>query len=265
MIKEFAPAKINLSLHITGKRADGYHTLNSIIAFADIGDEIILEPAKEFSFEVEGPKELENDNNLVVKAVHLMAEKYNRKPDFKITLMKNLPIASGIGGGSADAAATLRAIKKHWNVNDDLTDIAIKLGADVPVCLMNKSHYVTGIGEKLEPVTIPPMHILLVNPGKACSTAEVFSKFPATYKPEQPAPKNIDLKKLENDLTAAACEIVPEIKDILKTLNDHSPIARLSGSGATCFALFENAADAEKAAQKIQNPNWWIKTGKLIS
>lgn len=269
MIREFAPAKINLSLHITGKRTDGYHTLNSIIAFTDIGDEVILEPADGFFFKVEGPKDIENENNLVVKAARLMAEKFGKDLNCKITLVKNLPIASGIGGGSADAAATLRAFSKFWGIDEDISDIALKLGADVPVCLKTKAQYVTGIGENLQDIQIPAFSIILINPNISCATANVFSKFKQSYKSEMPAPQKIDLRFLqtqENDLTTAACEIVPQIENILKILKN-AQLARLSGSGATCYGLFENAGNAQTAAEKIQqeNPNWWVKVGKLIS
>lgn len=273
MITEFAPAKINLSLHVTGKRPDFYHTLDSLIVFADIGDEIEIAHAPEFTFQIKGPfaQGLENNSNLAVKAARMMAEKFGKDLNIALTLTKNLPVAAGIGGGSSDAAATLRALQKHWDITEDIADIALKLGADVPVCLKNKPQRVRGIGEKLEPFACPPLNILLINPQKPCSTKDVFVHFKNAFKEEIQIPETVDiafLKTLDNDLTEAAAQIVPNIKNILEILEQQKKCAltRLSGSGATCFGLFDTPQDAQTAAKAVQkeNPDWWIKAGKIL-
>jgi 4-diphosphocytidyl-2-C-methyl-D-erythritol kinase len=184
MIVEFAPAKINLYLHITGRREDGYHDLDSLVAFAGVSDEIRLEASEAFSFVVEGPQgaHLNGEpaaDNLVVKAARSFAELTGKKLNVKLTLIKNLPVASGIGGGSSDAAATLRALAKHWGIaltDPRLLKAAAHHGQDVPVCLTTESNYITATGT-VPAHDIPYADILLINPNKPLSTPDVYKNY----------------------------------------------------------------------------------------
>lgn len=285
----FAPAKINLFLHVTGKTDNNYHTLDSLINFADIGDEITIEPASQFSFDIDGPyagyfnadaqKSTDESTNLVVKAVFAMAQKFERLPDFKITLTKNLPIASGMGGGSSNAAATIWGLLEWWNIptnTDDLPELFLKLGADVPVCYYSQPARMQGIGDLVTPVPdMPELDILLINPGKPCPTEKVFAGITPPYSEKITFPPHFKsthaliefLSHQRNDLTPAASNIVSEINEILPLIQKQKgcALARLSGSGATCFGIFENADTAKEAEIKIreQNPDWWIRTGTL--
>jgi 4-diphosphocytidyl-2-C-methyl-D-erythritol kinase len=285
----FAPAKINLYLHVTGKTDGNYHTLDSLVNFADIGDEITIEPASQFSFDINGPyagyfnadaqKANDKSTNLVVRTVFALAKKFEKLPDFKITLTKNLPLASGMGGGSSNAAATIWGLLEWWNIptdTDDLPDLFVKLSADVPVCYYSQPARMQGIGEFITPVPdMPELDILLVNPGKPCPTDKVFADvkppysndiiFPAHFKS---ADQLIEfLAEQRNDLTAPASNIVSEIDEMLALLQKQSGcrLARLSGSGATCFGIFDNAAAAKLAEKtlKKQNPDWWVRAGTL--
>lgn len=284
-----APAKINLYLHVTGKRADGYHLLDSLVSFADIGDMLSIAPATCFSFHVKGPyapnftaQDLDpslSSGNLVVKAVRALSEITGRTPAFKITLTKNIPLESGLGGGSSDAATCLRGLMKLWNITPDapfLNELMLNLGADVPVCLSCKSAYMRGIGEEISPLThMPEIPILLVWPGKGHSTKSIFKHYTAAYKSGIAAPKGFDttdmlidfLSKTGNDLYEAASHITPDIKQVLDLLNrqDGALLSRMSGSGTSSFALFKNEKTAKTAAQNIlqSHPEWWIRTGWL--
>ena len=280
MIDEFAPAKLNLYLHITGRRADGYHDLDSLVAFAGIGDKIQLEPSETFEFKIEGPqaaalKDEPIDDNLVVKAAISLAELTGKKLNLKLTLVKNLPSASGIGGGSSDAAATLRALAKHWgiSINDPLLlKAALLHGQDVPVCLETKNNYITASGTEKGP-SLPYADIVLINPNKALPTADVYK----TYKDGAPAfsamaqlqeaPKDlgaliVELKKRHNDLYEPATHLMPDIGHILDKLGpeDGCLFAQMSGSGATCFGIFSDRNSARNAAASLMahNPNWWV-------
>ncbi len=285
----FAPAKINLYLHVTGRLDNGYHTLDSLIAFADIGDSIEIEPAQDFQFRVRGvyaekfsPKELDaspNSSNLAVQAAWSLARTAQKTLNARITLTKNLPLASGIGGGSSDAAAVMWGLCEWWNIPRNapyLPGLMANLGADVPVCFSCKPARVRGIGDVLDPA--PPIGetaVVLVNPGKPCPTPKVFAQYTGGYREPQALPASLEnfkdlvafLKANDNDLQVPACEIEPEIETVLKALNAQKScaFARMTGSGATCFGLFKNEMAVQKAAKAIavKNPGWWVKSGWL--
>ncbi|MCB1531880.1 MAG: 4-(cytidine 5'-diphospho)-2-C-methyl-D-erythritol kinase [Alphaproteobacteria bacterium] len=285
----FAPAKINLYLHVTGRLDNGYHSLDSLVAFADIGDQLRIEPAQDFEFEINGPyarmlgpKEQDaspHSGNLVVQAAWALARAAQKVPNVKATLTKNLPIASGLGGGSSDAAAMLWGLLEWWELSTQahyLPGLMARIGADIPVCLPCKPARMRGIGDILDPA--PPMGeapIVLVNPAKACLTADVFRHYSGTYKEPHTLPDSLlDFKNLiaflktqENDLYEPACAVVPEIRNVMNALEAQKgcALARLSGSGATCFGLFEDEANAQDAARSIaeENPDWWVKVGWL--
>lgn len=283
MLQISAPAKINLYLHITGRRNDGYHLLDSLAVFSNIGDVLKLEPAGEFSFHLEGPKQevlAEEKENLVVKAANLMAMEFNRKLKFKLTLVKNLPIASGLGGGSSDAAATIKIIAEYWgipNTDKTLFYIAEKVGQDVPCCLYRNSCYFRGTGAEFDPAPIiPHTDIVLVNPNKELSTPLVFKEYRTMRLPFsipdrlKTSPKtSIELARMlherSNDLTIVASKILPDIKEVLDEISASKDcqLARMSGSGATCFGIFPNRSSARKAAAEIyeKHPDWWVVPG----
>jgi 4-diphosphocytidyl-2-C-methyl-D-erythritol kinase len=274
---ERACAKVNLFLHVTGKRADGYHLLDSLVVFAEIGDVLYAEPAETLSLTVDGPfaTELANEpNNLVLRAARALA---TPGAGAHLALTKNLPVASGIGGGSADAAATLRLLRQRWNLaepDDALAKIALGLGADVPVCLASRPARMSGIGERLAPAPLlPPCGIILANPGVAVSTADVFRarrgawSSPATLPSRwtDAAAMAADLRTLRNDLEPPAVALQPIIGEVLATLATlpGCHLARMSGSGATCFALFDDASAAAHAAEQVRRPGWWCWGGAL--
>lgn len=284
----FAPAKINLFLHITGKRNDGYHNIESLISFADIGDYITLSTSKTPEFSVEGPfaaglSEQEKDSgpqskNIVMKALWGLSRLYKRPPEFHVHLMKNLPIAAGIGGGSADAAALIWGIIKQWGKppdQDELQKFMLELGADVPVCYQCDNTFVQGIGESISPVNyFPEIPVVLINPLKPCATGAVFKTFDGKFSSSITMPQDPSLDEFldfiaqqHNDLEKPACALVEDITNILNALNytEGCRLARMSGSGATCFGLFDTTAHSENAADiiKQENPDWWVKSGIL--
>lgn len=280
-----APAKLNLYLHVTGRRPDGYHLLDSLVAFSDIGDRLSVAPAPRLSLEVTGrfaPDLAQEDQrkNLVWRAAEALAARLGRAPDVALTLEKHLPVASGIGGGSSDAAAALKALAAHWQAALDekaLWTLAAELGADVPVCVVARASFFGGIGDEVVPAPVlPPAPLLLVNPGIALPTASVFRarhgafSSPARFaaRPASVGELAALLEERHNDLTAAAIGIVPAIGDVLARLaaQQGALLARMSGSGATCFALFETTAAAEAAAASLasEQPRWWIAAGKLV-
>ena len=250
-----APAKLNLYLYVLGKRDDGYHDLESLVAFADIGDEIVIESAAAFSCSIAGEfaQQLDSENNSLIDAARWLAERLGRELDVRISLVKNLPVAAGIGGGSSDAAAVIRGLLQHWDEEDRLEELiaaSFALGADVPVCLYGKPAMVRGAGDVFEPYDVEPMFAVLVNPLVPCSTAAVFGVYQGSG----------DLSGERNDLQKAAVEIVPEILDVLETLSG-AEYARMSGSGATCFGVYETRTGAQNAAAEIarEHPEWWVR------
>jgi 4-diphosphocytidyl-2-C-methyl-D-erythritol kinase len=280
-----APAKLNLYLHVVGRRADGYHLLDSLVAFADIADEIIASPAPALSLDIAGPfaGALAGDGraNLVWRAASLLAERLGRSPGAALTLVKHLPVAAGIGGGSSDAAATLRALIELWQARlppAALYDIATALGADVPVCLAPSASWLGGIGERVEAApALPPVALVLAHPGIALPTADVFRRRSGPYSqaarfdaaPGDAAQLAALLAARRNDLTAAAIDLVPAIGDVLALLQatQGALVARMSGSGATCFALYAHADEAIAAAASVQEarPRWWARAGTLAA
>ncbi|SMR81831.1 4-diphosphocytidyl-2-C-methyl-D-erythritol kinase [Aliiroseovarius halocynthiae] len=271
--KVFAPAKVNLTLHVTGQRRDGYHLLDSLVVFADVGDRITVMPADQNRLEVIGPraKGVPTDGtNLVARAANLFGVPVH------IVLSKHLPAAAGIGGGSSDAAATILALSDM--VGDTrLPEGVADLGADVRVCLMRQAARMRGIGEDVAPCPgLPPLYAVLANPGVDVPTPEVFQAL--ENKQNQPLPKRIPqgmktgpfidwLATQRNDLEAPAIARSPVIQEVLKTLSDLPGVrlARMSGSGATCFALFEteDAAQAGATALTQSQPDWWVEAAKL--
>jgi 4-diphosphocytidyl-2-C-methyl-D-erythritol kinase len=291
MLIEEGRAKVNLTLRVVGRRTDGYHELESVVAFADCADRLSLAPGTALDLTMSGPLAQacgETSDNLVLKAAHLLGE---RVPGLKIgrfTLDKVLPVAAGIGGGSADAAAALRLLAQLNGLaldDERLRDVAIATGADVPVCLTSRACDMTGVGETLLPLSLPIMPCVLVNPRVAVATRDVFAALGlrngellvgatdvirATAWPEQGASVEDWVEVLaagSNDLEAPAMRIQPVIGEVIAALSatDGAWLARMSGSGATCFAIFENTADAQRAAQKIQldHPQWWVHAGVL--
>jgi 4-diphosphocytidyl-2-C-methyl-D-erythritol kinase len=289
MQKVFAPAKINLYLHVTGKRADGYHELDSLIGFVDIGDEVRIAGADDFDFEITGPfasalqgRDIDagpESRNLVVRAVWGLSRLAGKAPRFKVTLEKNLPLGAGIGGGSADSAAVLWGLLEHWSLPatlEGLNDLMLSLGADVPVCFACETMRVTGIGERLERIpALPEMPVVLVYPGKGCNTKTVFGRFQGEFKGVGALPASFDssaqlidfLEGSENMLTQAALAIVPEIENALRALRGQNGclLSRMSGSGAACFGLFNDMEQAQAAALELaaKNPDWWVQSGWL--
>lgn len=280
-----APAKINLYLHVTGKRPDGYHLLDSLIAFAGIQDRVSVAPADGVSLTIEGPygddlKGTQADN-LVLRAARHLGAAAGTEAGADIRLDKRLPVASGIGGGSADAAAALTGLSELWGVDGaggpDLEKLALDLGADVPACLFGSAAFIGGIGEEIaRSPALPPAWLVLVNPGAALSTPEVYAAREGEF--SQPArfddaPESAQaladiLAGRGNDLTAAAIRLRPAIGDVLKALEaaDECLLARMSGSGATCFGLFDDAGGAARAAAMISqgHPEWWVRAAPLL-
>ena len=258
-----APAKVNLSLHITGRRDDGYHLLNSIMAFTDFGDRMILTPAQDYRLSLTGPfaDGLGIKNNLINKAVSLWQDLSGDPVPYHITLEKNLPVAAGLGGGSSDAATLLNYLNKDQSL--PLLPAALSLGAEMPVCLYGHAARVQGIGENVQDFSMPEIPVMLVNPGQACPTLSVFDLYRKQAKPFSNEP----FQPHHNDLLDAATTLIPDIRDILNHMFCLSGcnVSGMSGSGATCYALFDNETSRDKAAAAWRDlrPNDWVQTGRL--
>jgi len=281
-----APAKINLFLHVGDKRSDGYHALESLIVFAETSDRIEITPAPDLKLKITGPfaKALIRDSdNLVLKAARMLQAKYPHEGQgAHIALEKNLPLASGLGGGSADAAATLRGLNGLWRLElpeDELLAIAAEIGSDVPACLLSSPCWMEGRGERVTKLaTMPPFELVLVNPGVAVPTGPVFAALNARSGVGAMAPPPVLASVWElvayladagNDLEAPAGRFVPVIEDVLSALG-HEPacvLAQMSGSGATCFGLFDGPIYAAGAAERIaqEHPNWWVKSTRIAA
>ena len=274
-----AYAKVNLTLEIKGRRDDGYHELESLVAFADFGDQLVCRSAEGISLTCEGPfaATLDSGGNLVEKAAAAYAEAFGEE-GAAFHLIKRLPVAAGLGGGSADAAAVLRLLRNANGVPRDilsLVPLARRIGADVPCCLISHATIMTGIGEQLHPLSpFPPIPAVLVNPMQPLATRDVFRKLnarsPANTTDRLTLPVFETLGDLftyaqarRNDLEAPARALLPVIGEILASLSALPGVrlARLSGSGPTCFALFENPLDAQNAANQILDghPGWWVQ------
>jgi 4-diphosphocytidyl-2-C-methyl-D-erythritol kinase len=275
----FAPAKINLHLHVVGRRADGYHLLDSLVVFAGIGDRLTVSPAGRLTLSITGPfaAGLEaGADNLVLRAARALAEEAGINPTGALALEKNLPVASGIGGGSADAAAALRLLCRFWGLDPSLPDqLAGALGADVPVCVAGVPALMSGIGEILAPAPVlPDVGIVLVNPGVAIATPAVFRTRSAAFSDPAHFPARgwtdaealaTTLHTTRNDLELPARQLAPAIDDVLDALatTANCLLARMSGSGATCFGLFPHPAAARAAAGSINRDGWWVWGGAL--
>lgn len=275
-MRVFAPAKVNLALHVTGRRADGYHLLDSVVVFADIGDWLDLAPSDALSLTVAGPRAAgvpADRRNLIWRA----AEAFSPGKGAAITLEKHLPHAGGIGGGSADAAAALRGLSALWGV--DLPDDAavLALGADVPVCLFGRPARMSGIGERVSALPpLPPVWIVLANPGVEVPTGPVFGALATPDNPPLPeippggwpdAAALADwLCRARNDLEPAARAQVAAIGPVIDALQAQPGclMARMSGSGGTCFGLFAAEAAAREAAMALSgHPGWWVQAGAV--
>jgi 4-diphosphocytidyl-2-C-methyl-D-erythritol kinase len=283
-LSRLAPAKINLFLHVTGRRPAqgpqaGYHEIESLVVFAQDAvacDRIAVAASDTLSLTIDGPQgaalAADHDDNLALRAARLL-QAMNGK-GASIALTKILPVASGIGGGSADAAAALHALRALWQIevdDDTLARMAAQLGADVPVCLHGRAAMMTGIGEQIAPLPpLPPFWLVLANPGVALATRDVFSalagrlgpSLPLERRPDSAADLAILLRARRNDLEAPARFLAPEIDPVLAALKAQNGclLARLSGSGATCFGLFAEKRDADFAARNLARayPKWWV-------
>ena len=281
-LADVAPAKVNLTLHVLGRRADGYHEIESLVAFADIGDRLTFVPGDALALDVSGPTAQAagaGADNLVLKAARALAERVDGLRLGRFDLDKQLPVAAGLGGGSSDAAAALRLLARVNDLSLDderVREAARATGADVPVCLDPKARMMRGIGEVLsDPFALPELPAVLVNPGVAVPTKDVFAALAA---PPLTAPAqaedffaiNADAAALmsilaarRNDLEIPAIKLQAVIADVLEALqaSPHCLLARMSGSGATCFALFGSAGAAQEVAQRLQadHPGWWVR------
>ncbi|MBN2907526.1 MAG: 4-(cytidine 5'-diphospho)-2-C-methyl-D-erythritol kinase [Rhodobacteraceae bacterium] len=270
-VEAFAPAKINLTLHVTGQRADGYHLLDSLVVFADVGDRLSLAPADDLTLTVTGPRAEgvpTDGRNLVLRAAAL----FGAGRGAAITLDKHLPAAAGIGGGSSDAAAALRGLAGLWGVALPDADRVLTLGADVPVCLAPRALRMRGVGEEItEGPDLPPMGLVLVNPGVEVPTPVVFKALTRKDNPAMPHPPGWStaavmahwLTAQRNDLEGPARAAAPVIGDVLDAISATPGclLARMSGSGATCFGIYDTRAEAETAAAAIRTtaPTWWVE------
>ncbi len=279
-----APAKINLYLHLLGRRDDGYHVVDSLIVFLDLADTVSVSLADGLSLRLSGPcaTALEGTgDNLVLEAARALAEAGGCRAGAAIELTKRVPVAAGLGGGSADAAAALLALAALWGLEipaQELADIALGLGADVPVCLDSRPAFVGGIGEEIEPApSLPPVWVTLVNPGKALATKDVFAAHGGgftrpgrfTTSLEDAGALANQLAPLGNDLTAAAGALAPEIGEVLEEIeaSEGCLLVRMSGRGATCFGLYADEAGATAGAGAIlcAHPDWRVDVARLIA
>ncbi len=277
-----APAKVNLTLHITGQREDGYHLLDSLVVFGGAADRLIFEQASHLHLSVTGPFAdglRQEPDNLIVRAARLLAKELKLPAHAIMTLEKHLPISAGIGGGSSDAAAALLGLLRLWErtIKDEkLRAIALRLGADVPICLEGNCLRAEGIGDQVQPGPRMPrdLGLVLVNPRMPISTPDIFKRLRRKDNaPMGPVPSAfLSAKALadwladqRNDLEMPAMEQAPVIETVLQSLNDDGDclFARMSGSGATCFGLFASIKHAEYAARRLSftHPNWWVSHG----
>lgn len=290
-LEESARAKVNLTLRVIGRRADGYHDLDSVVAFADCADELTLTPGDDLVLTASGPRAQEcgdNADNLVIKAARLLGEKIDGLTFGTFALDKHLPVAAGIGGGSADAAAALRLLMRanHLEADDPrVMDVARLTGADVPVCMRSHACVMTGVGDNLLPLSLPRLPCVMVNPRVPVATKDVFQRLGLKSGQLRVGPADVlrarawpadgasisdwiaAISAGTNDLEAPALKVEPVIGDVLAALGATTGVrlARMSGSGATCFALFDNDTDAQRAADVIQlaHPLWWVHAGAL--
>jgi 4-diphosphocytidyl-2-C-methyl-D-erythritol kinase len=285
-VEAAAPAKVNLYLHVLGRRADGRHSLDGLVAFAGVGDTVTVTAtdAPAPSLRITGPmakRTPAGPDNLVLRAASELARRVGRAPGVAIALVKRLPVAAGLGGGSSDAAASLKALAALWGLDSDddrVVDVGRGLGSDVPVCLFARPAYLGGAGEIVEAgPRMPPVWLVLANPGCAVSTAAVYAaregpfSTPARLEraPQDAAELSRMLAARRNDLAAPARSLAPAIDEVLTALEGRpgALLARVTGSGATCFALFARRARAEAAASELARtrPAWWVRAAPLLS
>jgi 4-diphosphocytidyl-2-C-methyl-D-erythritol kinase len=289
--RQQAPAKVNLFLHVTGKRDDGYHLLESLVCFTATGDLLTgeLRDDGKVTLSITGPMAAnlsldDTNDNLVIRAARMLQDASGTKQGADLILDKRLPVASGIGGGSADAAAAIRLLCEMWKLDLDggtLSRIALSLGADVPVCLHGKTCVMSGIGEEITEIPdLPPVPVVLINPGKAVSTPDIFkaradegfsdaNAWDTKQVFQSGAALADALSECGNDLTLPATGILPEICDVMNALarEEGCLLARMSGSGATCFGIYDTTEQAERAAHAIaaQNSDWWISPTHILT
>jgi 4-diphosphocytidyl-2-C-methyl-D-erythritol kinase len=291
VLSDQARAKVNLTLRVNGRRADGYHDLESVVAFADCADGLTLSPGPDLELKMSGPLAQacgETSDNLVLKAAHLLAERVPNMKTGSFSLDKALPVAAGIGGGSADAAAALRLLAQlnGFALGDRrLVEVAQLTGADVPVCVNSLACVMSGVGETLQPLSLPTMPCVMVNPRLPVATKDVFKALGLRNGellvgaadvllqdrwPDAKASLEDWVEALaasSNDLEAPAMRVQPVIGEVIAALNatNGAWLARMSGSGATCFAIYENTAEAGRAAETLRrdHPGWWVHAGTL--
>ncbi|MBH64026.1 MAG: 4-(cytidine 5'-diphospho)-2-C-methyl-D-erythritol kinase [Alphaproteobacteria bacterium] len=280
-----APAKINLYLHVLGRRSDGYHDIDSLIVFAGVSDQVSVSRSQRPGLRMAGPfahdmETMDWANNLVVVAARALSEVCGESPSVALSLQKNLPVAAGLGGGSSDAAATLRALAELWTLDisdEQLRAVAEGLGADVPACLAQNPVAISGRGEIItQAPKLPAAWLVLANPGIPLVTAEVFRWFSPTGSQAAPlkeAPKDLGamveaLARRSNDLEQPAITLVPQIAEVIEMLStsEGCMLARMSGSGATCFGIFSDEASADAAAESIGNEQdtWWVSSVQML-
>ncbi len=279
--KFISPAKLNLYLEVNNKRKDGFHNIESLMTFCEVGDVIRIERSKALELKITGPfgKFLRHDENIILKVVKGLEQLYERKFKVRVTLEKNLPISSGMGGGSSNAATVVRAIHNIFGINEskDLDNFLISIGADVPFCYYGKTAVIRGIGEKIEFVNheLCDYYILLINPIKEVSTKKIFEKLKIVKtkkakKEIKSAKLNLEfLKEKENQLQAVAIQELFEIKTILEFLKSEtdSLYSRMTGSGATCFSIYSTKERLKIAENmfKLKFPSFWIMKTKLVN
>ena len=268
-MRETGYAKLNLALHVRTKEGDGYHRIETIFAFCEAGDTLVVREGEGLSLELTGPYAADlgsADDNLVLRAARALQEVASPSKGAALFLDKRLPVASGIGGGSADAAATLRLLKRWWNLEVDLMPLARELGADVPACVRSETARGEGRGDLLDYSGVPEVRgtpVLLVNPGVAVSTPAVFAGWDGI---DRGSLASVSLPAARNDLQDPALALAPEIADVLSSLAETKPeLTRMSGSGATCFALYGDQLARDDAEEKIasQHPGWWRLSTRL--
>lgn len=273
MLTEAAPAKINLFLHITGRRTDGYHTIQSLAVFADEADTLSVQPADSLSLQVIGEfsQSLAGEkHNLVLRAAHALRDRYGLRQGAAITLEKRLPIGAGLGGGSADAACCFRLLSRLWNVELDAS-LAASLGSDVPVCLHSAPRWMEETGQRLSHAKVPALSMVLIYPASPLSTHGMYARITPPYRAAMPLPDTFHspqafitwLRDQHNDFEPHAVAAAPEVGKVLALLRAQKgcELARLSGSGSACFGLFHTLSEAREAASSISSfaPHWWVR------